>query len=97
MKNSGPSVSDTFKPVGKIFRKYHLTIFIVFITAGLVYAVFTFTQLFSDATTDTGYTSPINAGSIDQATLERIQALHTSDEPTPALITPAGRTNPFSE
>lgn len=95
MKNSNISIS--FKPLTQIFKRYHLTLFIVFLTGGLVYAVLTFTNLLNESSKDTGYTSPITAGSIDQATLERIKALHTSDEPTPALVVPAGRINPFTE
>jgi hypothetical protein len=95
MKNS--DLSSVFKPIALIFSRFHLTIFIVFIVACLAYAVVSFSTLLADSSTDTTYTSPIGAGSIDQATLERIKALHTSDEPTPAMVTPAGRIDPFSE
>lgn len=95
MKNL--TASSLVKPTTPLFRKYHLTIFIVFVVAGLGYAVFTFTNLLGQTSTDTSYTSPISAGSIDQITLNRIKALHTSNEPTPALVTPPGRINPFSE
>jgi len=95
MKNL--TLSSLFKPIIPLFRKYHLTIFIVFVVAGLGFAVFTFTNLLGQTSTDTTYTSPISAGTIDQATLDRINALHTSDEPTPAMVTPPGRINPFSE
>ncbi|HEY8886731.1 MAG TPA: hypothetical protein VIM31_04520 [Candidatus Microsaccharimonas sp.] len=91
------TLTSLFKPVLPLFRKYHLTIFIVFIVAGLGYAVFAFTNLLGETATDNTYTSPISAGTIDQATLNRIKALHTSDEATPALVAPTGRTNPFSE
>jgi len=95
MKNT--DLSSLLKPTAKIFKRYHLTLFIVFVTAGLAYAVLTFTQLLGESSTDTGYTSPISAGTIDQATLERIKALHTSDDPTPEIVIPTGRINPFSE
>ena len=95
MKNT--DLSTLLKPVSKIFKRFHLTIFIVFIVACLAYAVLSFSTLLTESSTDTSYTSPIGAGSIDQATLERIQALHTSDEPTPAMVAPSGRINPFSE
>jgi hypothetical protein len=49
------------------------------------------------SSTDSSYTSPIGAGTIDQATLQRIKALHTSDEAAPAIVTLPGRINPFSE
>jgi len=95
MKNANLSLN--FKPLVRVLKRYHLTIFIVFVASGLGFAVFTFTNLLNESSTDTTYTSPINAGTIDQATLERIKVLHTSDEPTPAIITPEGRINPFAE
>jgi len=95
MKNL--TVSSLFKPIVRMLKRYHITVFIVFVVAGLGYAVFTFTELLEQTSTDKTYTSPITAGTIDQATLDRIKALHTSDEATPALVTPAGRINPFSE
>jgi len=95
MKNANLSLS--FKPIVTIFKRYHLTLFIVFVTACLAFAVITFSNLLATSSTDTTYTSPITAGSIDQTTLERIKALHTSDEAAPPLVTPQGRINPFSE
>lgn len=89
--------NSPFKPIKALFNRFHMTLFIVFIVAGLGYAVMTFNTLLSESSTDTTYTSPIDAGTIDQTTLERIKALHTSDEPIPAAVTPPGRTNPFSE
>ena len=90
-------ISLSFKPLARLFKRYHLTFFIVFVAAGLAFAVLTFTQLLGASSTDTTYTSPIGAGSIDQATLERIKALHTSEEAVPDPTTTGGRTNPFSE
>lgn len=87
----------TFKPIVSLFKKYHLTIFIVFVAAGLGYAVFSFTSLLETSSNDTTYTSPTNTNSIDKATLTRIKELHTSDAPGQAHTTPDGRVNPFSE
>jgi len=95
MKNTSSSLQ--LKPLIRVFKRYHLTIFIVFVAAGLGTAVFTFTNLLGESSSDASYTSPIGAGTIDQATLERIKVLHTSDEATPTLVVPSGRTNPFSE
>ena len=95
MKNANLNLN--FKPLVRVLRRYHLTIFIVFVASGLGFAVFTFTNLLNESSTDTTYTSPINAGTIDQVTLERIKVLHTSDEPTPAIVVPEGRINPFAE
>jgi hypothetical protein len=95
MKNI--SITSPLKPIKTIFNRFHMTLFIVFIAAGLGYAVMVFNTLLSESSTDTTYTSPIGAGTIDQTTLDRIKALHTSDEPIPAQTTLPGRTNPFSE
>ena len=74
-----------------------MTFFIVILAGGLAYAVMLFTTILNESSVDTTYTSPIEAGSIDQATLDRIKALHTSDETVPTPTNPAGRINPFSE
>jgi len=95
MKNV--TLSSLFKPLVPLLKRYHLTIFIVFVVAGLGFAVFTFTNILNETSTDANYTSPITAGTIDEATLNRIKALHTSDEAAPVLVTPSGRINPFSE
>jgi len=95
MKNL--SLSSFFKPFGTMFRRFHMTIFIVFLTACLSYAVVMFTTLLDQSSTDKTYTSPNSVGTIDQVTLNRIKALHTSDEALPASSNPVGRINPFSE
>lgn len=95
MKN----LNVSFKPVGHLVRRYHLTIFIVFVVASLGYAVFNFTDLFGQSPTNTTTVNgaPASSSTINQATLDKLKTLHTSDEPTPALVVPSGRTNPFSE
>ena len=84
------------EPIQKIFRRFHLTIFFVVIVAGLGGAVLWLNSILSGASSAEGYTSTIGAGSIDQATLERIKALHTSNE-AQSISLPEGRTNPFAE
>jgi len=95
MKNANVSLS--FKPLVNLFRRFHMTFFIVILAGGLAYAVMLFTTILNESSVDTTYTSPIEAGSIDQATLDRIKALHTSDETVPTPTNPSGRINPFSE
>ena len=90
-------MSPLLKRIAKALQRAHMTIFIVFLAAGLAYAVMMFTTILDESSTDTTYTSPIGAGTIDQATLDRIKALHTSDEAVPEAANPAGRINPFSE
>ena len=91
------NTSSALKPLFKMLRRFHMTIFIVLLAGGLAYAVLMFTTILNDSSSDTTYTSPIGAGTIDQATLDRIKALHTSDEAVPTATNPPGRINPFSE
>ncbi len=95
MKNI--TVSSLFKPIGRLFVRFHMTIFIIFIVAALTAAVMFLNSILGDTSDTQGYTSPISAGNIDQATLNRIKQLHTSDEPAPTLVLPSGRINPFAE
>lgn len=88
--------NNFFKPLGVFLRRSHLLIFFVF-TAGCVAAAVVLINGALTNPADDTYTSPINAGSIDQTTLERVQSLHTSSAPVPAPQLPAGRTNPFAE
>ena len=95
MKNI--TVSSLFKPLGRIFARFHMTIFIIFIVGGLVGAVLLLDTILNDTSNTQGYTSPIDAGTIDQTTLNRIKQLHTSDDPAPTMVLPAGRISPFTE
>lgn len=88
--------SALLRPLGAFFRRFHLLIFFVFIVGCLAASVVLLNQTLTE-TSSQDYTSTINAGSIDQATLERIQSLHPSTESTPTPELPAGRVNPFAE
>jgi hypothetical protein len=88
---------DILKPIKKISKRFHLTVFFVFIVACLAGAVLVINYTLKESTTDPDYVSPISTGSIDQVTLDRINALHTSAEGNPEAALPAGRTNPVSE
>lgn len=94
MKNA--SASSLFKPLGKLFRRFHLTLFFVLIIGCLAVAVLLINITLTGKPSADDYVSPIQAGTIDEATLQRIQSLHPSSEPSqpPAA---AGRSNPFSE
>ncbi|HMM62068.1 MAG TPA: hypothetical protein PKC86_00760 [Candidatus Saccharibacteria bacterium] len=43
MKNN--SISKSLKPIVNIFRRYNVTVFIVTMVAGLVFAVYTLTSI----------------------------------------------------
>jgi hypothetical protein len=91
---SRPSPSRSFR---RLFGRFHTTLFTVLVLAGLVYAALLLSSLLTDATIGGTYQSPITAGSIDQTTLDRINALHTSDGELPPAPPSDGRTNPFVE
>ena len=84
------------KPVKAFFRRFHLLIFFVFVVGCMAASVILINQTLTESSLQ-DYNSTINAGSIDQATLERVQSLHSSSEPTAAPTLPAGRVNPFAE
>ncbi len=71
--------------------------FILLVLGGLVYATMSLASLLNDASIGGDYQSPITAGSIDQSTLDRINALHTSDGVLPTEQPQTGRSNPFIE
>lgn len=88
---------DFLKPLGKLLKQFHLTIFFAFIAACLVGAVLLINNTIEEGSADLDYTSSINAGSIDQATLSRLNSLHTSDQGATPPAIPEGRVNPFGE
>ena len=84
------------RPLTAFLQRFHLLLFFIFVVGCLSTAVVLLNKTLIESSEEPG-TSSINAGSIDQATLERIQSLHSSSEPSPAPAMPAGRVNPFSE
>lgn len=87
---------NLLKPIKKFFRSFHLTIFFIFIVACLSGAVLVINNTVKDNSVDQDYTSSINAGSIDEATLNRLNSLHSSQGATAPTL-PEGRINPFGE
>jgi len=76
-------------------RRFHLLIFFVVVAGCVSVAVVLINRTLAESSSQ-HYTSNINAGSIDQATLEQIQSLHPSNQRTKPVI-PSGRINPFAE
>lgn len=90
------SQSSLTRPFSTFIRRFHLLIFFVAIVACLSVAIVLLNETLTESSDET-YTSSINAGSIDQATLQKIQSLHPSSQPSAAPSLPPGRVNPFSE
>lgn len=93
MKNS----SFSSRQIKALFRRFHLTLFFVFIAACLAVSVTLVNETIEQAARANDYTSPINAGSIDRATLDRLNSLHTSEQAPAQQPLPEGRINPFGE
>ena len=88
--------STFVKRLSTFIQRFHLLIYFVFVASCLAIAVVMINKTLTESTAES-YTSPINAGSIDQSTLERIQSLHQSSQQSAAPPLPAGRSNAFAE
>jgi len=84
------------RKAGDLLRRFHLLLFFILIVGCLAVAVILINKTLTDSSDDT-YISTINAGSIDQSTLNRVQSLHPSSQPAEPLQQPEGRINPFAE
>lgn len=78
-------------------RRFHLLVFFVFVVACLSVSVIMLNKTLTDTSAETP--PPTNTtGTIDAATLERLQSLHSSEQPPQAEdALPSGRINPFAE
>jgi len=88
---------DILKPIKKLSKRFHLLFFFVFIVACLSGAVLLINNTLKDTTTDPGYVPPSAAGTIDETTLNRLNALHTSTQPVEPVVLPEGRISPVNE
>lgn len=95
MKKSGKS-NALSRHLASFLGRFHLTLFVIFITTCVAFAVVLLNTSINNQTKDDGYTSTISAGSIDRSTLERVKSLTQSDNYSPAPL-PEGRINPFGE
>lgn len=76
-------------------KRFQLLIFFILVVSFLAAAVILISKTLTDSSSQQ-YTSTIEAGTIDRTTLERIQSLHTSGQPSNTQL-PEGRVNPFAE
>ncbi len=83
------------KLIASFLRRFHLLLFFILVVGCLSAGIILINRTLIDSSSQQ-YTPTINAGSIDQVTLERIQSLHTSNAPANTPL-PSGRINPFSE
>ena len=83
----------TIGSIGKVFAKFHLTIFIVVFVGGLAFAVIILTNIFNDSSPVTTDSISGNQTNLNQQTIDKI----TQQGDSKQYNIPDGRTNPFSE
>jgi len=83
------------KIITATLRRFHLLIFFIISVGCVSFGVIMLNKTLTE-TSPQDYTSTIHAGSIDKATLERIQSLHASGDASQIPL-PDGRINPFAE
>ena len=87
---------NPFKKLTNFLLRYHLFIFFIVMITGVTFVIVLINQTLTE-TSNQQFAPRVSTGTIDQASLERIQSLHTSTQPTPPPTFPAGRINPFAE
>lgn len=103
MKKSSPDVRVFIKPVSRFFYRFHITVFIIVITGGLMYAVYSLYHLVTMASDPTSPTTTTSLGTStmtsanSQITINQIKTLYPSSEAPSAVPPSSGRPNPFGE
>lgn len=95
MKNTNKI--SPFTAIAETFGRYHLTLFVVVLVGGLSTAVLMLNEILKQSSNPNGYTSSLDIASFDQATIDRLQRLKSSDEASTAPALPTGRLSPFAE
>lgn len=78
-------------------HRFHMVIFIVTVVAGLAAAILLLNEIVLKASSSANITQTSPKSSFDQATIDRIKQLKTSNEPGEPLDFSKGRISPFSE
>lgn len=95
--NKDLKISFDFKSISNFFVKYSLTIFIILVTAGLSSAVLVLTSTIERTSRSGSIKANEDINSFDQATIDRVNQLSSSDATKNEYEVPSGRINPFAE
>lgn len=79
------------------FQRFHLVLFVVVVVALLSTAILLLSGVVNKASGMDSVPSGSTGSQFDEATIQRIEQLKTSDEPSEPLDLSQGRINPFSE
>lgn len=94
MKTSFIALKKSFTA---FLRRFHITLFVLVVFGGLAATVFMLNTVIVRSTETGDYTPETPNASFDQATIDQIEELQTSDQGGNTLQLPSGRTNPFVE
>lgn len=81
-----------------VFKRFHMTIFIVVIAVGLIAVVLMLNSTISASTDSSSFqtNSDMSAG-FDKATMEQVEKLQELNQDPSSTKLPSGRINPFVE
>lgn len=91
------SLTSIKKTFSRLLRRFHVVIFVVTILGSLAIVILLLNKIIVTSTDSAGYTSDTNNTAFDQATIDRIKQLKTTDQSSGQLDFSQGRTNPFVE
>lgn len=90
------SLTAIKKFIFALLHRYHVILFVVIVIGGLAVIVFYLNTILVQSSQSDGYTSTSNNASFDQATIDRIKQLRTTNE-NQSQLDFSGRSNPFIE
>lgn len=91
------NLSQIGKQIGDVFKRFHMTIFIVVIAAGLISVVLMLNSTINRSTDSSNLSTGSDATGFDQATMDKVQKLHEINQSKSSTKLPGGRINPFVE
>lgn len=94
MEISLPAIQKT---ITTVFQRYHVILFVLLATGGLMATVLTLSGIAGSTSESDGYVSTANSTRFDQATIDRINGLKSRDQNNGTIDFSKGRTNPFVE
>ena len=80
--------------IAKVFHRYGLIMFFVFIALGLVIGLLMLNRVIAQTDQPDGYVSSVNSITFDESTIEKVNGLKQSSEQTDRIV-PNGRSLPF--
>jgi len=87
------------KPINfpKLFKRYSITLFVVFNAIFLIIAVLALQQVVSNSETTNSESASQQLFNIDTSVIKKIDGLYPSSEVISPPAIPSGRINPFAE